>query len=199
MSKHGADSNAVDELPLNGADAGAWRLLARYAAWEQRLAIRLNRPNSRRAISVFFGAVSRLGDGLLWYALMAALLVVEGEAALPAVLTMLLGGAACALLYKGLKTATSRPRPCQADPAIRLTTPPLDVYSFPSGHTLHAVCFSLVAAAHYPVLAPWLATFTLLVAASRLILGLHYLSDVLVGALIGAGIALAGLRLAAPV
>lgn len=198
MSKRLADPNAVDELPLHGVAAGAWRLLARYAAWEHRLAIRLNRHNSRRAISVFFGGVSRLGDGLLWYALMAALLVVEGEAAVAAVLTMLLGGAAATLVYKGLKAATSRPRPCQAHAAIRLTTLPLDVYSFPSGHTLHAVCFSVVAAAHYPVLAPWLATFTLLVAASRLVLGLHYLSDVLVGALIGAGIALAGLYLVAP-
>ncbi|MCU0841231.1 MAG: phosphatase PAP2 family protein [Thiobacillaceae bacterium] len=197
MSKRFADSNAVEGLSLAPSAAGGWRFLARYAAWEHRLAIRLNRPNSRRAVSAFFGAVSRLGDGLLWYALMAALLVVEGEAALPAVLAMLLSGAACTLAYKGLKAATSRPRPCQAHSVIRLTTLPLDVYSFPSGHTLHAVCFSVVAAAHYPLLAPWLAAFTLLVAASRLILGLHYLSDVLVGALIGAGVALVGLRLAA--
>lgn len=63
--------------------------------------------------------------------------------------------------------------------------PPLDRFSFPSGHTLHAVCFTLVACAHYPGLLLLLVPFTLLVAASRLILGLHWLSDVIAGAGIG--------------
>ena len=41
-----------------------------------------------------------------------------------------------------------------------------------------------------------LLPFTLLVAASRVILGLHYPSDVLAGALLGLGIAQAGLAVA---
>lgn len=165
-------------------------------AWEDRLAIRFNRPNQRRVLSAFFGAVSRLGDGLFWYLLMAALVIVDGAAALEPVLVMILTGIAGALTYKGIKATTTRQRPCQRHPGIRLTTLPLDRYSFPSGHTLHAVSFTIVAVAYYPWLAPWLASFALLVAVSRLILGLHYLSDVLVGALIGGTIALAGLYLA---
>lgn len=51
---------------------------------------------------------------------------------------------------------------------------PLDEFSFPSGHTLHAVAFSLVAMAHYPVLAWALVPFTASVAVSRVVLGLHY-------------------------
>ena len=66
---------------------------------------------------------------------------------------------------------------------------PLDQFSFPSGHTLHAVAFSIVACAHYPALAIILLPFTLLVAASRMVLGLHYPSDVLAGALLGGLIA----------
>lgn len=171
-------------------------LLARFMAWEHRLAIRFNRPNRRRFLSAFFGAVSRLGDGLFWYLLMAALLIVGGAAALEPVLVMILTGIAGTLTYKGIKATTTRQRPCQRHPGIRLTTLPLDLYSFPSGHTLHAVSFTIVAVAYYPLLAPWLVSFALLVAVSRLILGLHYLSDVLVGALIGGTIALAGLYLA---
>lgn len=155
------------------------RLLACFTAWEHRLAIRFNRPNRLRFVSAFFGAVSRLGDGLFWYLLMIALLVVDGVAALKPVLVMVFAGIAGALPYKGIKTTTTRQRPCQRHPSIFITTPPLDLYSFPSGHTLHAVSFSVVAVAYY-LLAPWLASFTLLVALSRLILGLHYL-DVLVG------------------
>lgn len=69
----------------------------------------------------------------------------------------------------------------------------LDRFSFPSGHTLHAVAFSCVALAYYPALAPLLLPFTGLVAMSRPVLGLHYPSDVLAGALIGLLIAGASL------
>ncbi len=67
--------------------------------------------------------------------------------------------------------------------------------AFPSGHTLHAVGFSVVVLAYYPFLAWLVVPFTLLVAASRLVLGLHYPTDVLAGAVIGASIASASFGL----
>jgi undecaprenyl-diphosphatase len=74
-------------------------------------------------------------------------------------------------------------------------TPPLDRCSFPSGHTLHAVCFTSLATAHFPELGWVLVPFALLVAASRVVLGLHYPTDVLAGAAIGGMLAAAGMRL----
>ena len=71
---------------------------------------------------------------------------------------------------------------------------PLDEYSFPSGHTLHAVSFTLIAVHYYPKLAWLLLPFAVLVALSRVVLGLHYPSDVLAGALLGAGLALLALQ-----
>jgi undecaprenyl-diphosphatase len=82
-----------------------------------------------------------------------------------------------------------RPRPYEAYPGIMLFSAPLDHFSFPSGHTLHAVAFTLVAVAYYPWLAWLTIPFSLLVAASRVILGLHYPSDVLAGAVAGAVVA----------
>ena len=120
---------------------------------------------------------------------MLALLLWEREAAVVPVLHMAAAGLACTLLYKWLKAKTLRPRPFEFYREIILSVPPLDRYSFPSGHTLHAVAFSLVALAYYPALALVLLPFTLLVAASRLVLGLHYPSDVLAGAAIGAAVA----------
>ena len=67
--------------------------------------------------------------------------------------------------------------------------PPLDRYSFPSGHTLHAVLFTAIAIHHVPALAIVLVPFALLVAALRVVLGLYYLIDVLAGAALGALIA----------
>jgi undecaprenyl-diphosphatase len=95
-------------------------------------------------------------------------------------------GLVCTLIYKWLKSKTSRPRPFAVENAVRAGADPLDPFSFPSGHTLHAVAFSVVAIAFHPVLAWLLAPFTLLVAISRVVLGLHYPSDVLAGAALGA-------------
>ena len=71
----------------------------------------------------------------------------------------------------------------------RLGGAPLDEFSSPSGHTLHAVAFSLVAMAHYPALAWALVPFTASVAVSRVVLGLHYPSDVLAATAIGSALA----------
>ena len=81
-------------------------------------------------------------------------------------------------------------------PIIVCGMPPLDRYSFPSGHTLHAVSFTIMIAHFEPLLLPVAIPFAILVAASRVILGLHYPSDVIVGALIGASLASASIGLA---
>jgi len=82
-----------------------------------------------------------------------------------------------------------RPRPFVTCPGVWARTNPLDTYSFPSGHTLHAVSFSIVIAYHYPLAALLVGPFALVVAVSRLVLGLHYPSDVVVGAVMGAATA----------
>jgi len=79
--------------------------------------------------------------------------------------------------------------------SIRPLIAPLDEFSFPSGHTLHAVAFTVVALAYYPALAPLLLPFTASVAASRVVLGLHYPSDVLAATGIGITLATASLQL----
>ena len=110
-------------------------------------------------------------------------------------LEMLLAGGVGLALYKALKHRLVRERPYITHAASRAGTRALDRYSFPSGHTLHAVSFTVVAVAHFPVLVPVLVPFALLVAASRVILGLHYPTDVLAGATIGALLATGALAL----
>lgn len=151
--------------------------------------LRANRLCCRTAMRRFFAIVSRLGDGVFWYALMVVLVVVDGYAGLAASAHLAATGAIALILYKALKRWTRRPRPFATDVRIRAWVAPLDEFSFPSGHTLHAVAFSIVAIAHYPMLAAVLVPFTACVAVSRVVLGLHYPSDVL--AAIGIGSVLA--------
>jgi undecaprenyl-diphosphatase len=143
-------------------------------------------------VRLVFRVVSRLGDGIFWYSLMLAMLATGGATAFGPFARMAGTGLACTLIYKWLKSKTSRPRPFAVENAVRAGADPLDPFSFPSGHTLHAVAFSMVAIAYYPMLAWLLVPFTVLVAASRVVLGLHYPSDVLAGAALGALIAVVG-------
>lgn len=164
-----------------------WQRLAdRELDW----CLRINRVSEKVLIERLFAGVSRLGDGVFWYTLMLSLPLIMGSQALPVIGRMAVTGGVCLLLYKCLKTKTIRPRPCDCNKAIRATVPPLDQYSFPSGHTLHAVGFSVIVVFYYPQLSWLVIPFTLLVASSRLVLGLHYPSDVLAGALLGGSIAL---------
>jgi undecaprenyl-diphosphatase len=149
----------------------------------------LNRTSRIYGVRPFFTAVSRLGDGVFWYTLIALIALLDTEAGYLHALQMLATGAVGLLIYKLIKLATVRPRPYAGDNGIDLCAQPLDQYSFPSGHTLHAVSFSIIACAHYPMLYEPLFLFATLVALSRMVLGLHYPTDVVAGAAIGATLA----------
>jgi undecaprenyl-diphosphatase len=139
---------------------------------------------------------SRLGDGVVWYALMLALPLIYGAAGLRVAAIMLVTSAAGLALYKFLKHTFVRERPFIRHAGISLAGAPLDRYSFPSGHTLHAVAFTWQACAAFPELGFVLLPLALAIAASRVILGLHYPTDVLVGAVLGALTGGAGAALA---
>jgi undecaprenyl-diphosphatase len=157
--------------------------------WDRRWTRRLNATVAVAPVRTLFRVVSRLGNGVIWYVLMLALAITQGRIGLETSLRMLAAGTIGLVVYKLLKSTTTRPRPYRVLRGIRAGTAPLDTFSFPSGHTLHAVAFTAVAVFYFPVLTAVLVPFTLLIALSRVVLGLHYPSDVLAGAAIGAGVA----------
>jgi undecaprenyl-diphosphatase len=109
---------------------------------------------------------------------------------------MAVAGAVGLAIYKHLKSRLVRERPYVALIGIVAGTRALDRYSFPSGHTLHATSFSILAIDAFPELGWLCAPFAVLVAVSRIVLGLHYPTDVAAGAVIGTGIAIAAMFIA---
>jgi undecaprenyl-diphosphatase len=88
-----------------------------------------------------------------------------------------------------IKSLFSRPRPFQTNPDIKMLQPyhPQDP-SFPSGDTMRAWYLALILAAATgggPVLLGAGIGLALLVSLGRLIMGVHYLTDVLAGAGLG--------------
>jgi undecaprenyl-diphosphatase len=163
--------------------------LERVLEWDRACAVLLNRslsPNYEK----FWIALDRMGHYGPWCVFMAALALFGGPVGVRCALHMLIAGASAVILYKCVKNCAGRPRPCVHIENVRSCIEPTDEFSFPSGHTLHAVVFTVVALAYFPVLAYLLIPFTVLIAISRIALGLHYPSDVFAGAAIGGGVAL---------
>lgn len=162
---------------------------------EQAICLKLNRIGYYRYIRLFFKAISRLGDGVFWYALILALPILYGSAGLLALGHIAVAGTACVLLYRFLKNRLVRERPFIRFLSIHPHAVPLDRYSFPSGHTMNAVNFAILLSWFFPALASIVMPFALLVALSRIVLGMHYPTDVLVGMALGASIAMFTLEL----
>lgn len=123
--------------------------LNQFIVWDTSLCIHINRYSTNHMIAAFFKGISRLGDGWFWYVMLFTALVAHGTSAiLPLVVTMLLSATGLAV-YKILKLKTVRPRPYQVHQVIVLGERPLDVFSFPSGHTLQAVLFTATLGSYY--------------------------------------------------
>jgi undecaprenyl-diphosphatase len=151
---------------------------------------RFNRAVSSAGWLKLFRVASRVGDGVLWYTLVAILAIAFGAEGRHVALQSLVAGVAGLVIYRSLKNVLVRERPYITHAAIVCAGRPLDRFSFPSGHTLHAVSFTVVICSSFPVLAWVLVPMALLIAGSRMVLGLHYPSDVVAGGLIGALVAL---------
>jgi undecaprenyl-diphosphatase len=169
---------------------------ARFDAAELRFCRYLNRSSRSSIVRESFRALSWLGNGWLWYALLLVLPLIYGAEGLVASVHMTATAVIGLALYKLIKNRAVRERPYVTDGAIECASAPLDRYSFPSGHTLHAVCFTLILTSYFPEWTAVLITVALLIALSRVILGLHYPTDVAAGAALGAALGLGSLLLA---
>ena len=149
---------------------------------------RANNWFAPRWVRAYVISSTRGGDGWLWYAMGLAILLFGGEHRFEALGAAAISAALSVLLFLCLKRLAGRPRPCQIEPHCWATLLPPDKFSFPSGHTMTAFAVTTPLALIYADLTAGLLFCAISVAVSRILLGMHFLSDVIAGALIGAGV-----------
>jgi undecaprenyl-diphosphatase len=154
---------------------------------------RLNAWVPPRWFRIWMLWASRLGDGWLWIATGLLLLLSGSSLSLRTLAAVAVAMGLANLLLVLLKRKIHRRRPCDYARNPHYDVRPLtffkeDCFSFPSGHTLNAFAVGTVVTLSYPAFGPAAAMLASSVAASRVVLGLHFLSDVLVGAVLGMGI-----------
>ena len=149
---------------------------------------RANNWKAPRWVRLYSLSATRGGDGWLWYAMGLVILALGGKTRFDALGAAGLSSALSLLLFSRLKRLTGRLRPCQIAPHCWATLLPPDQFSFPSGHTMTAFAVAIPLSLFYPTLSIGLLFCALSIAMSRILLGMHFLSDVVAGALIGTGL-----------
>jgi len=167
------------------------------AVWSQiqssdhRLMRRVHRWRAPRWFRILMIVATRGGDGWLWYGLGLILLVYGGEQRFAAIGAAGSSAVAGIFLFRALKHTSRRKRPCEIEPHCWAFVLPPDKYSFPSGHSITAFAVAVTLGLFYPFLQPCLLALALLIAASRIVLGMHFLSDVIAGSALGAALGFA--------
>ncbi len=166
------------------------QMLQFIAARDHKLMRKVNQWPAPKWIRLWAMAATRAGDGWLWYLAGLAVMLAGG----PRRFSALAAAGSAALvgigLFKVIKKLSGRKRPCEIEPHCWAKLLPPDRFSFPSGHTITAFAVAIALGAFYPVALAPLLFCALSVASSRILLGMHFLSDVAVGAVIGIGLAL---------
>jgi len=155
-------------------------------ARDQKLMRRVNGWRAPRWVRLWMIYATRCGDGWLWYALGIVLLIFGGRERFAAVGAAGIAVALGTTIFMLVKRASRRKRPCQLEPHCWATVLPPDQFSFPSGHSITAFAIAVCIGSFYPPLLDCLLICASCIAVSRILLGMHFLSDVVVGSLIGA-------------
>jgi membrane-associated phospholipid phosphatase len=165
--------------------------------WDARLSEKMRvaeRPGALRAIAVLF---AHSGDSWFWWVALLIGWFYSNSAWKQWEVAEFVGIGVLAALVMMIKFRVRRKRPEGEWGSIYRNTDP---HSFPSGHAARAFLIAVVASALAPA---WLAillwVWAPLVSIARVAMGVHYISDVVAGAILGVVIAWLGLQIYEPI
>ena len=165
------------------------RVMFRYISTrDHSLMRRLNGWRPPRWVRIWMTLASRVGDGWLWWTIGLMLLLFGGPQRFRAVGAAAISEGVSAMIFLAIKKLAGRKRPCEIGQNCWATLLPPDQFSFPSGHSMTAFSVAVPLSLFYPSLEAGLLFCAISIALSRIVLGLHFLSDIIVGSALGAAI-----------
>lgn len=160
--------------------------LASIQALDVSLIKRLFQARHHAGLIPYARLISATADGWLYLGTAALAVLWSGPFA-PMLLGLLLGFAIERPVYLLLKNLLRRNRPFRVL-TINQQVEPNDQFSFPSGHTCAAFLYTTLVCHWLPLLWAPMLIWASLVGFSRVVLGVHYPTDTLVGAILGLSI-----------
>lgn len=138
-----------------------------------------------RKLPTWFRYISKSADGHLYPIVLLGLFYLDNNYGYLLIYTAIMAYALEVPIYLLLKHFFKRPRPCDLKFRIDTFIVPADKFSLPSGHTAAAFLMATLISFYYPSLAAFAFVWASLVGMSRIVLRVHYPSDVIIGACLG--------------
>lgn len=134
----------------------------------------------------FLRSYVRLGDGYLWIAFAIILFIHIGwQRFIPVAAEAGLATGIALGIYEAIKLTTKRPRPFCVLETIKPQVPPMDKYSFPSGHTMNNLAIASAVTVAVPYYGWVMMLFPLSWGLLRVYFGVHWFTDVICGFFFG--------------
>ena len=175
-------------LVLAGSTSGWARLIGRLADLDLRLVRAASKSAKAAGLGSFAVAFTKLGNGWAYPVIGAAVFIRWGAFGIRIILAALATTALLHSFYPGLKRRFRRERPYIADIQLECLGSPLDRYSFPSGHCMTFTGILVPVIVYWHAALPAGIVMGVCLAWARLATAHHYLSDVVVGGLMGVAV-----------
>lgn len=138
-----------------------------------------------RAVHSLAVAGARAGDGLLWVIVGGLAYLLSGAEGRRNVAFVALSVLLAGIIVSGIKLLTRRQRPETLEERASYYQA-FDAYAFPSGHACRMACIAVTVGGLQPSLSLPFWLLAIWVMASRIMLGIHHVLDIVVGGLVGA-------------
>ena len=161
-------------------------MLSKISDFDNRVSVYWTNRRFSSKTTKFLKFYVRLGDGYIWALFIAFLIWMIGwESFLPILWQALISLVMSLVIYECVKLSTKRPRPFAANSQIKAEVPPLDKYSFPSGHTMNNLAVASTVFYCVPQYGWIMMLLPLTWGLLRVYFGVHWLTDVLCGFALG--------------
>ncbi|WP_394244085.1 phosphatase PAP2 family protein [Vibrio astriarenae] len=140
-------------------------------------------------VALMSRAVSHTGDGHLYVVIALVAYLMDTDTGKVFVLCGLSAFLIELPIYWALKNSFKRRRPPELSSQLISFITPSDRYSLPSGHTAAGFLMATIISQFYPQLTPIAFGWAGLIGLSRILLGVHFITDVVIGVVLGIGCA----------